>query len=97
VGKARLPGERAAPGIVSPVPVRLTLCGLPAALSVTVTSAYRDPLAVGEKVAVMVQELPAASELPQLLVSLKSWMLTPVIPMLEMVMVALPVLLSVML
>jgi hypothetical protein len=57
---------------------------------VTVTSAYRDPLAVGEKVIVMPQELPAAREPPQLLLSLKSLMLTPVTAMLEMLSAALP-------
>lgn len=64
---------------------------LPAALSVTVTSAYRDPLAVGEKVTVMVQVAPFASELPQVLVCLKSLMLTPVMAILEMLKAALPV------
>jgi hypothetical protein len=59
-------------------------------LSATVTSADRDPLAVGEKVTVMLQELPAAREPPQLLLSLKSLMLTPVMAMLETLSAALP-------
>src|SRR5579863_7799572 len=52
-----------------PVPVRETACGLPAALSVTVTEAAREPVAVGVKVTLIVQvPLLAATELPQVLV-----------------------------
>lgn len=35
-----------------PVPVRLTVCGLPVALSFTFSVAEREPLAVGENVTV---------------------------------------------
>src|SRR4030081_2434216 len=52
----------------SPVPVRLTVCGLPAALSVTLTFAVLVPFAVGVKVTVMVQLAPAATDFPQLFV-----------------------------
>ena len=43
-----------------PVPVRLTVCGLPVALSVRATAAVRVPLAVGLKVALIVHLAPAA-------------------------------------
>ena len=52
-----------------PVPVRRAVCGLLVALSVTVTETVRAPKAVGVKVTLMVQLPPAATELPQLLVS----------------------------
>ena len=51
-----------------PVPERLTVWGLLAALSVMVREATRPPLAAGVKVTLMVQLAPAATELPQLLV-----------------------------
>ena len=50
------------------MPVRLTVCGLPVALSVMVTEAVRLPGAVGVKVTLMVQLPPAGTELPQVLV-----------------------------
>ena len=43
-----------------PVPVRTTLCGLPAALLVTVMLADRAPMAPGVKVVLKVQLEPAA-------------------------------------
>ena len=58
--KVRLVGERLAAGAV-PVPERLTLCGLPVALSVRVTAAVRVPAAVGLKVTLIVQLAPAAT------------------------------------
>jgi hypothetical protein len=51
-----------------PVPERLTVCGLPLALSVMLTKAARLPLAEGLKVTLIVQFPPAATELPQVLV-----------------------------
>jgi len=52
-----------------PVPVRVIVCGLPVALSVTVTDAVRVPVAVGVKVTLIVQvPLFAGTELPQVLV-----------------------------
>ena len=52
----------------SPVPERLTVCGLPLALSVTISVPVREPTAVGVKVTLMAQLEFAASELPQLFV-----------------------------
>lgn len=51
-----------------PVPVRLTLCGLLEALSVRATVAERAPVAVGANVTLIVQLLPAATGVPQVLV-----------------------------
>jgi hypothetical protein len=93
--KVRLEGERLGAG-AAPVPVRLRVCGLPAALSVRVTAALRVPVAAGVKVTLIVQLAPAAIELPQLLVCAKSPGLVPVSAMLEMLKAALPVLFRVM-
>ena len=60
--KFRLEGESLA---VVPIPVRLTFCGLPAALSVTLSIAVRVPDAVGLNSTLMLQLAPAARELPQ--------------------------------
>jgi hypothetical protein len=65
--KARLVGERLTKAVV-PVPKKLTVCGLPLALSVMLTEAVRLPLAEGVKVTLMVQLALAATELPQVLV-----------------------------
>src|SRR5438477_6103097 len=67
---ARLAGDKltAAGVAVVPVPERLTLCGLPAALSVMVTAPARAPAAAGVKVMLMGHPAPAASEVPQVLV-----------------------------
>jgi hypothetical protein len=46
---------------VAPVPVRLTLWGLPLALSVKRSVAFRVPVAVGLKVTVAVHVAPGAS------------------------------------
>src|SRR5438094_551825 len=51
---ARELGERVTAEVV-PVPLRLTVCGLPAALSVIVSVALRVPVAVGVKVTLTVQ------------------------------------------
>src|SRR5437762_3294529 len=53
-------GERLAAGVleVTPDPVRLAVCGLPVALSVTESVAVRVPVAVGLNVTLIVQ-LPA--------------------------------------
>jgi hypothetical protein len=53
----------------APVPERLTVCGLPAALSEMLTVAARVPAAVGVNVTLIVQLPLAATELPQVLVS----------------------------
>jgi len=60
--KFRLVGESFA---VVPIPLRLTFCGLPAALSEMLSAAVRVPEAVGLKVMLMPQLAPAANELPQ--------------------------------
>ena len=65
----RLVGLSAAEGpTATPVPVRLAVCGLPVALSVTVTVPVREPAAVGVKVTLIEQLPPAATEAPQVLV-----------------------------
>lgn len=48
-----------------PVPERATVCGLPTALSLMVKVPVRAPSAVGVKVTMILQFLPAASVLPQ--------------------------------
>jgi hypothetical protein len=57
-----------APLLVAPVPVRLIVSGLPAALSAMVTVPVRVPVVVGWKVTLIVQLEPAATEVPQVLV-----------------------------
>jgi hypothetical protein len=64
----RLAGERLI-AAATPVPVRLTVCGLPAALSEMLTVAVRIPAAVGVNVTLIMQLLFAATEPPQVLVS----------------------------
>ena len=99
--KARLVGERPSTGAVGveavsvPVPERLTVCELPRALSVMLTEALRLPLADGLNVTLIVQEAPAATDLPHVLVSAKLVRLVPLTTMLDIINVALPVLLRV--
>jgi len=84
--KVRLLGEGVAFGPeMSPVPLKLIVCGLPAALSVMVTEAVRGPLWDGLKVTVMVQLAPSGRPVPQVLVWLKSVAFVPVTAMLLMV------------
>jgi hypothetical protein len=88
----RLPGETpATEAVATPVPVKLTVCELPLALSVIVKVPVRVPAAVGVKVTLIVQLAPALTLLPQVLV----WEKSPLAVMLEMVSVALPVLVRV--
>lgn len=75
-----------------PVPLEVTDCGLPEALSDTETAAVLVPEAVGLKVTLMVQLAPFATVVPQLFVCEKSPGLVPVTLMLEIVRVPLPVL-----
>src|SRR5437667_426111 len=75
----------------APVPVMLTMCGLPAALSVMVIAPVRVPVAVGVKVTLMAQLAPAATDVPQVLVCMKS----PLATMLVTLSAAVPVLVSV--
>jgi hypothetical protein len=90
----RVEAERLVTGPL-PVPVKLTVCGLPKALSVMLTEAVRLPVAVGAKVTLILQLPPAGTELPQLLDSLKSPAFVPVTAMPVMVKAAVPVLLRV--
>src|SRR5258708_9997162 len=69
VGEAK---REKSPVAGEPVPVRLTDCGLPEALSVMLRVPVRLPDAVGVNVTLMVQFAPAATELPQVLVWAKS-------------------------
>jgi hypothetical protein len=78
-----------------PVPERLTDCGLPAASSVIVTAADRDPVAAGLKVTLIVQLALTATELPQLFVWEKSPAAAPETVMLVTFKTALPVLVTV--
>ena len=98
--KLRLVGLKLTAGaaMVVPEPLKATVCGLPAALSVMDTLALRVPVAVGVKVTLMVQEAPAASVLEllgQVLVCAKSPLLVPVRPILLMVRAAVPLLVRV--
>ena len=70
-----------------PIPVSDKLCGLPEALSVTVTEPDRVPTAVGVKVTLIVQLAPAASAVPHVFV----WAKLPVLVIAEIVSGALPV------
>lgn len=93
VPASRTPGEK-----VTPLPVRATLCGDPAALSLIVTLALRLPVADGENVTLIVQFAPAANVLGlagHVLVWAKSPALVPLITTLVMVSAAVPLLVSV--
>jgi hypothetical protein len=81
-----------------PVPLRLTVCGLPAALSVIDTLAVSLLVVDGVKVTLMVQLLPAARVLGltgQVLVWAKSPEFVPVRLMLLIVKAAVPLLVRV--
>jgi hypothetical protein len=56
----------------APVPESAAVCGLPAALSVTLRVPVREPAAVGLKATLMLQLAPAATLVPQLFVAAKS-------------------------
>src|SRR5437868_5113203 len=85
--KVRLVGDRLTAGAVVPVPVNETVCGLPAALSVTESVPVREPAAVGVKLTEIVHVADAATDVPQLFV----WPKSPLAAMLMMVSVAEPV------
>lgn len=89
---ARLAGERlmVVAGTI-PVPVRLTACGLPLALSVMVSEALREPAAEGVNVTIMVQLPPAPTPLPQLFVWAKSPAFAPLSAILDIFREVLPV------
>ena len=79
----------------TPVPERLTVCGLPAALSASMIEALRVPEEPGLKVTVSVHWPEGASEEPQLLVKAKSAASGPLTSMLERARLALPTLVNV--
>lgn len=64
--KVNVEGEEATTGPL-PVPLKLTACGLPGALSVMATNAVRVPIAVGEKITLILQLPAAGRELGQVL------------------------------
>src|SRR5579859_7644932 len=64
--------ERVSCAVDPPVPLNVTVCGLPGALSVIAIEPDLGPVAVGVKVIVSVQFAPTATEPPQLLVTAKS-------------------------
>lgn len=82
------PKDRGAGNAVTKLPPRLTVCGLPAALSFIASVPLRRPLLVGLNVTDMLQFLPDPKVALQLLV----WAKSPVFVMLAMLSVALPVL-----
>ncbi len=86
-----LAGEISIAKSLVPMPVSPTACGLPAALSVIVTSPVRLPVVVGVKVTLIVQLAAGATVPPQVFVRSKS----PLATMLVMVNRALPALVKV--
>jgi hypothetical protein len=83
---------------VTPVPLSVTLCGLPAALSLMLTLALRGPVALGVNVTLIVQVALTASVfglIGQVFVSAKSVGFVPASAMLEIVRAAVPLLVSV--
>lgn len=74
----------------TPLPVKVADWGLPCALEFTVSAPFLVPVVVGKKLTLIVQAVPAARLAPQLFVSRKS----PLGTMLEIVKIAPPVLLS---
>lgn len=92
--KVRLAAERVTVGAV-PVPLRATACGELAALSAKLSEAESDPLAEGLKVTETMQELLAASDAPQVVVSVKEVAFVPMMAMPERTTAAVPVLVSV--
>jgi hypothetical protein len=68
--KLKLVGENVTPAAPAdaPIPLRETVCGLPAALSVTESVPLALPAALGVNVTLIVQELVAASVAPQLFI-----------------------------
>jgi hypothetical protein len=69
----------------------VTLCGFPAALSLTFKSALRERLALGVKVTLIVQLAPTATLVPQLLVWAKFEAFVALIEILLMVSGAVPI------
>ena len=69
-GNVMLDGDNVRVGAGVVTPVRLTVCGLPGALSPMLRAAFRVPCAVGVKVTLTWQEALTARVAPQLLLSL---------------------------
>jgi hypothetical protein len=84
-------------GAAVPVPLRVTLCGEPLALSATVSVAEYAEVEVGLNVTAIVQLAPAFSVVPQTVVSAKTLALVPPMTMLLILRAALPVFCRVML
>ena len=94
--KARLVGEWLTTGAVCmPVPERVTVCGLPLALSEMLSEAVRLPVAAGVNVTLIVHLAPTANDLLHVLVCAKLLALVPLTPRVVMLKAALPVLLRV--
>lgn len=72
--KLKLDGENETAAGARPVPLRVTDCGLFAALSVIVKVPLMLPAEVGAKVTLMVQPAPAAKDVPQLSDSANCWL-----------------------
>lgn len=73
LAKERLAGDRLTIGAPVPVPVRLIMWRLPAALSVMIMDPFIVPATLGENVTLIVHcDPPAATEVPQVFVSAKS-------------------------
>ena len=68
LGNVRLIGVSCAYPPVLPVPLSVTVCGLPPALSVIVLVPLAPPYTVGTKSTLMVQEARAAKVAPQVFV-----------------------------
>jgi len=92
LGKVSVAGDTVA---AVATPVRRTVCGLPAALSLTLKSDFRGPEAVGSKEMLKVQLLPAARVLVQFELRLKSPELPPAMVGVDSERAALPVLVRV--
>lgn len=72
-GNVSEPGETVAVVVgATPIPVRFTVCGLLASLSVMLITALLDPATDGLNVTLIAQLAPAANDVPHELVWLKS-------------------------
>ena len=91
-GKLKLDADNCA---CVPVPISAIYCGLSPPLSPIAMSALRVPPAVGVNTTLILQLLAPATEVPQLLLWLKSAGLVPMNEMLLMVIAVLPRLVSV--
>src|SRR6266436_396034 len=90
--KSAFPSLSKSPGAVVPIPVRETLCGPPVASSVMMRVPGRNPVAAGAKVTLMAQLAAGARVAAQLLV----WAYSALAAILEMLRVASPSLVRVM-